>query len=212
MFDPALLPFVLFFGFLLMFGAILRFAAISARKAEENMLRLAGDLGLTAQPAPRKWIFRGFPGAAGVIRGKPVKLYNFTTGSGKSRVTWAALAVTPAATGGLKFKLSRQGLGTKVMELFGTKEVQVGDPQFDREWFIQTNQPEFFAAALLPEIQQKILPLRGKWELADNVLVYVEQGTFADNHRCARFATAVGAACDLADIAEVFAGQQGGKP
>lgn len=207
--DPALLPFILFFGFLLMFGAILRFAAISARKAEENMLRLAGDLGLTAKPAPRKWIFRGFPGAEGVIRGKPVKLYNFTTGSGKSRQTWAAIAVTPAGTGGLKFKLSRQGLGTKVMELFGTKEVQVGNPQFDREWFIQTNQPEFFAAALLPEIQQKILSLRGKWELEAGGLVYVEQGTFADINRCARFATAVGAACDLADIAEVFARQQG---
>ena len=137
--------------------------------------------------------------------------FSFATGSGKSRVIWAAMTITPVAAGGLTFAIDRQGILTRLGELFGTKEVQVGDPAFDAAWFIQTNQPEFFRAAFLPELRAKLTALydqgqlRGGLGLKDGVVMYKEQGAFHQEAQCARLAGVVDLACDLADVAEVWA-------
>jgi len=203
--EQVLIPVLMFGGFLIFFGVILRMAAISSRKAVDNVRRLAEQLRLTMNENRPVLGFCRSPEATGTIRGKAVRLYNYTTGSGKSKTTWAAVGVAPAANGGLTFALAPQGLGTKLKELFGAKEIKVGDMAFDRDWFIQTNAPDFFGAALLPEMQRKIQVTKGTWKLADGVVVYAERGSFADERRCARFVSVVDAACDLADIAEVYA-------
>ncbi|MCF7688456.1 MAG: hypothetical protein K9M98_00300 [Cephaloticoccus sp.] len=209
--EPWLLPVLMFGGFLIFFGVILRMAAITSRKAVDNVRHLAEQMRLTMKENRPVLGFCRSPEATGTIRGKAVRLYNYTTGSGKSKTTWAAVAVAPAAHGNLTFKLSHQGFGTKVMELFGAKEIKVGDMAFDRDWFIQTNAPDFFGAALLPEMQRKIQLNKGTWKLADGMVVYSERGSFADERRCARFVSVVDAACDLADIAEVYAQHAQGR-
>lgn len=203
--DRNIVPVLMVAGCLAFFAVILRWAAISSRKAMENVRHLAARLRLTVAVNKPKLGFYRAPEATGTIRGKRVRLYNYTTGSGKSKTTWSAVAVTPATHGGLTFTLSHQGLGTKLQSLFGAKEIEVGDAGFDRTWFIQTNAPEFFAAALLPEVRQKLQGAKGTWKLAEGVMVYAEKGSFGDPARCARFPAVVDAACDLADIAEVYA-------
>jgi hypothetical protein len=103
------------------------------------------------------------------------------------------------------------------MELFGAKEIQVGDEGFDRTWFIQTNQPEFFRAALLPELRAKINALihdlgtqaRGmEFKLEGAAVRYAEMGTFADGDSCQRCQRAADIVGDLADLAEVAAQQK----
>ncbi len=193
-------------GFFVFFGFMAWAGARSSTRARDNARRMAGELGLELEAAtPTLGIFYPHPRATGRIRGKAAALYNFTTGSGKSRRTWSALAVTPAATGGLTFKLSPQGFGTKLVQLFGAKEITVGNPGFDAAWFIQTNEPDFFRAALLPELQEKIRPCRGRFALEENQVTYVEEGTFADMERCRRMAAVMTVVGDLADVAEVFA-------
>lgn len=175
-------------------------------RAHENMRRLAGALGIDFVNAqPKLGLFYPEPRAAGRIRGKAVELYNYTTGSGKSRRTWSAVAVTPAADGGLTFALARQGFVSAVKAIFGAKEITVGHAEFDRAWFIQTNQPDFFRAALLPEVQEKFRAFHGTFKLEQGIVRYVEEGLFSDDDRCRRFETATSLACDLADIAEVHA-------
>lgn len=193
-------------GFLGFVGLLLWIGGRYSARAHENMRRLAGSLGIDFVDAPPKLgLFYPEPRAAGRIRGKAVKLFNYTTGSGKSRRTWSALAVTPAAAGSLTFAFSRQGFASAVKSLFGAKEITVGHAEFDRTWFIQTNQPDFFRAALLPEVQEKFCPFKGAFKLEQGVVTYVEDGMFSDEERCRRFETAVPLACDLADIAEVHA-------
>jgi hypothetical protein len=201
---------VLVFGFLgvgiLTFGFIIfRVGAALSQKALVNMRTLADRLNLQVVEKPKKFGVHPYPEATGTMRRKPVRIYNFTTGTGKSKTTWSALSVTPAVHAGLTFALTHQGFTSKVMELFGTKEVQVGDAAFDREWFIRSSAPDFFAAALLPEIQAKIQTNPGEWKLQDGVILYTERGLFTDTARCDRFVTVAAAACDLADIAEVYA-------
>lgn len=187
-------------------------SARASATAWRNGQALAERLGLTLEPAqPKFGRFYPSPKATGTIRGKRVAFFSFATGSGKSRVTWAAIAITPAAAGGLTFAIDRQGILTRLGELFGAKEIQVGDPAFDAAWFVQTNQPDFFRAAFLPELRAKLTALhdlgqlRGGLVLKDGVVMYKEQGAFHNQAQCARLAGVVELACDLADVAEVWA-------
>lgn len=181
-------------------------------KSRRNGEALAARLGLTLEPGtPKLGWFYPSPRGYGVIRGKRVEFFSYATGSGKSRVQWAAVTVTPPDAGGLTFGIDRQGMLTKIGELFGMKEIEVGDPVFDAKWFLQTNQPEFFRAAFLPELRTKLTALadqgllRGAITLKDGVVEYKERGTFHNEAQCARIAGVVDLACDLADVAEVWA-------
>lgn len=195
-------------------GLVLWMSATGSQKIWRNGQRLAETLGLTPEPGAPKWKwFYPAPRATGTIRGKRVELFSYTTGAGKSRRHWVAISAAPSVAGSLTLSLARQGLATRVLELFGAKEVQVGDPAFDQRWFIRTNQPDFVRAALLPELRLKLAALdaadalRGSFELKDGVVKYAEEGSFYDDARCSRFAAVADVVCDLADIAEVWAQQ-----
>jgi hypothetical protein len=209
--PSALLPFVFAGAGVVFVVLLLRFGANKAKRAHARVSRLAEELGLTMTP-PRVTfgLFHSSPHASGERRGKRLEIYTYATGSGKSRTTWSALSAQPRADGGLKFKLTRQGLGSKFAQLFGTKEIQVGDPEFDRAWFIETNRPEFFSAALLPELRTKLSAAatggsRISFKLEQGKVVYAEAGGFFNDDRCRRFLALADVACDLADIAEVSA-------
>lgn len=209
---PELFPLLVGGSMLTVFAAVTWLSARQSKRAWFQVEALATRLGLTIEPAQIiLGIFYKSPLAAGTLRGKRVEIYTFTTGSGKSRVHWCALSVLPAATGGLTFTLSRQGLGTKLSQLFGVKEITVGDPAFDTAWFIQTNAADFFRAALLPELRHKLDQVfaqgaRGTLKLENGKVLYTETGAF-DEPRCRRFESVVEIACDFADVAEVHAAQ-----
>jgi hypothetical protein len=143
--------------------------------------------------------------------GRVVRFWTFSTGAGKSRTTWVAVGVRPRADGGLTFDLARQGLGAKIMEFFGVKEIQVGDAAFDAAWFVCTNQPEFFAAALVPSIRARLMasPKVGRshgYKLEKGVVQYAEHGHLSGEAVLARLEQQLPLLHELADVAEVFAG------
>lgn len=208
--QNAFVPVLMIAGFVGFAGFALWLAAKASAQTRENVRGLAGRLGLELESVqPVLGFFYSSPRAAGRIRGKTVRLYTYTTGSGKSQHTWSAVAATPAVDGGLTFALARQGFGTKLLELFGAKEITVGNAAFDGAWFVQTNEPDYFRAALLPELQEKFRPLQGACKLEKGVVTYVEQGAFTGEERSRRFECATEIVCDLADIAEVYAGRHG---
>jgi hypothetical protein len=96
------------------------------------------------------------------------------------------------------------------MELFGAREITVDDATFDAAWFVQTNQPEYFRAALVGEIRDQFMAARragasGIFQLENGVVKYAEQGTFGNAGRRQRYELIAPLLCDLADVAEVFA-------
>lgn len=210
--TPALLPFLMVGGFFAFIALVVWIAAKTAEKTRLRLEQLAMKLGLTIEPVRvTMGIFHHTPKITGQRRGKNMEIFTYTTGAGKSRVHWAAIAATPRADGGLTFSLTRQGFGSKIAQLFGTREIQVGDPGFDGTWFIQTNRPDFFGAALLPELRTRITDAtrnasRGaSFKLEHGRVVYAEVGSFYDEARCLRFEGAADVVCDLADVAEVHA-------
>ena len=191
-------------------GAFTWWAIVQQRRSAANLRALAQRLGLDCfeqKEAGRASHLL----VIGQQDGREVTFHTFTTGSGKSRVNWRAVSVRPRAIGGLLFHLKPQGLGTKLSELFGAEEITVGDAAFDRAWFIQTNEPEFLRAALVPEIRAKLTAARadagtdGNFKLQQAAVVYAEHGTFADPNDGARFEQLLPVLHDLAAIAEVSA-------
>lgn len=145
----------------------------------------------------------------GAIGGRAVRFWQYTTGQGKSRNTWVAVGLRPRQDGGLTFGLSRQGITSGLAELFGAKEITLGDKVFDDAWFIETNQPEFLAAALVPEIRARLMAVHGtshwgSFRLVNGEVVYVESGGFSGVEQMARLEAALPVLLDLADVAEVM--------
>ena len=218
--NSAFVPLLMIGLFVAFFGFVIWAGARQSKRVAENVRRVAETLGLQFEDKPPTFGFYSDVRAGGQLRGKRVEVFPFSTGSGKSRVQWSAVAATTVSSTELTFHLRRQGFGTKFLELFGAKEIQVGDAAFDRDWFIQTNQPEFFRDALLPEVREKISSLvrelgtqaRGmEFKRIPYRVQYAEIGSFSDNDRCKRCERAADIVCDLADVAEVFAEQQTGK-
>lgn len=181
------------------------------QRATANLQRLAAQLGLEFVPAPG-WM--GRPGVTGTLRGKKADFFSYVTSTGKSSTAWAAVTVQPTTAGALTFALEKRGFVTQIEKLFGAHEAVVDDAEFTKAWFVQTNQPDFMSAALIPELRAKLMAARragsnGKFELKDGKVKYVEIGRFGDAKLCDRFAALADAMCDLADVAEVAAEGQG---
>jgi hypothetical protein len=188
-------------------GLVIWAAMAQKQRTTANLQKLAEQLGLEFVAAPG-WL--GRPRVTGTLRGKQADFFTYVTGSGKSSTTWAAMTVQAATAGALTFSLEKRGFVTKIEKLFGAHEAVVDDAAFAKGWFVQTNQPDFMGAALIPELRAKLMAARqaganGKFELKSGEVKYAEVGDFSVSTRCDRFAALADVMCDLADVAEVAA-------
>jgi len=175
------------------------------RKTIRHLQSLATQLQLDFLPAP-SWFKE--PRVTGTRRGRTVQIFNYRTGSGKTTRTWSAVSAQPAGDGRLTFTIRQRNLTTRINHIFGPKPLTLGDPEFDKAWFVQTNQPEFLLNGLLPEVRARLMEARhagakGTFELDYAMVKYSESGCFT-SHKCVgRFLAAAEAVCDLAELAEV---------
>lgn len=184
---------------------------LQRRKMRANLAGLAARTGL--QLIGGEQLLGGRMEVTGTRQGKPVRFWMFTTGSQKSRRFWIAVGAQPRQQSGFTFRIEPQGLATRMAEWFGAKEIQVGDRQFDDTWFIRTNAPEVFGAALVPEIRAKLMAAReagakGDFKLENGTVFYAEEGSFASEKSLARLEGLLPVLLDLADVAEVCAASQ----
>jgi hypothetical protein len=205
-FHPGMLVFPVLISFIV---AIIWAIRVHARKSREQIQAFAQRAGLRVNEQTVLG-FTSVQSLEGEQTGRGLRYWSFATGTGKARTHWVAVGVRPQATAGLTFGLTRQNLGTKLMELFGTQEIQVGDPAFDAAWFVRTNQPDFFAAALVPQIRARLLAepagrRSARYEIKDGVVQYVEQGYLSGNGVLAHLERQLPLLHELADVAEVFA-------
>jgi len=189
-------------------GGSVWWAMVQKRKAQANLQALARRLGLT----PTEKMMNDLE-LRGTVSAREIRFWTYATGSGKSRVNWVAVLVETSTTHGLIFELRRQNLVTKVMEFFGSKEITVGDKAFDDAWFVQTNEPDFLRAALVPGIRAKLMDslaagAMGSFKCNGGAVSYAESGSFSSYPQCLRLEQQLAVLQDLADLAEVVAGQK----
>lgn len=188
-------------------GVLIWFEMGRQRKVADHLAAMAARLGLEFKVVKKSFGWEEYS-VEGLRHGKRVRFWSYTTGSGKSQRRWIAAGVQPRASGTFSFKIEPQGLGTRIAEFFGAKEIRVGDPRFDEAWFVRTNAPDVFAAALVPEIREKLMSARqagakGSTRLEEGWVMYSEEGTFAKAEAVARLESLLGLLLDLADVVEV---------
>ena len=203
-------PFWIWPVLLVVGGLLMWWGAVQGRRAAANLRALAQRLGFEYLEDQRVlWITTAI--VTGQRDGREVRFFTFITRTGKSSTTWRAVSVRPRAIGGLLFNVQPQGLVTKLNEFFVTEEITVGDAAFDAAWFLETNEPEFLRAALVPEVRTKLMAVHatirsgGNFQLQEAAVRYVEAGTFVDAETCLRLERMLPVLDDLADIAEVSA-------
>ena len=184
-----------------------------AKRARANIVELARVLGLQVhEMPPALGFFPQVPTATGRHRGRTVRLHTFTTGAGKQRQTWQALAVSCANPHGLALQLGAQNALSALGVLFGGQDVQVGDPVFDGRFVVKTNAVEYLRAALLPEIRAALLQswsaraMGANIKLEGDALVYAELGSFTDVAVVGRMREMLEPLVALAAVPEVYAG------
>jgi hypothetical protein len=196
-------------GVLLVVGLVGGLAVWAVRreiKATRNLAALAARLGLRFRPARENGPGTGNT-AEGDFQDRTARFWAYATGSGKSRTEWVAVSVRLAGDSRLTVQLKPQGFGTKLAELFGAKEIEVGEPRFDGEWFIRTNAPATCRTALLPEIRERLMTARqtgarGVFTLEKGVAAYTETGTFAPDATVMRLESLLPLLRDFAEAAE----------
>lgn len=187
-------------------GGLVVWAVRREIKAARNLTALAARLGLRFRPAKENEPGVGNT-AEGDFQGRPARFWTYATGSGKSRTEWVAVSVRLAGESRLTLQLKPQGFGTKLAELFGAKEIEVGEPRFDGEWFIRTHSPATCRAALLPELRERLMTARqtgarGVFTVEKGVAAYTEMGTFARDTTVTRLESLLPLLRDLAEAVE----------
>ena len=124
------------------------FGIVQQRKAAANLRAGAERLGLKFTPSAG--IGKEGPRADGVIRGREARFWCYEAGSGKHRKCWVAVALSTTTQGRLLLNLQPQGFNTKVAELFGAREIELGDARFDAMWFVRASDATAGRAALTP--------------------------------------------------------------
>jgi hypothetical protein len=190
------------------------------QKDGDNIRQLAKKLGFTEEDQPAKSDLFSPPEVTGALCGRSVRLFEVkSTGSRGGGTIYSGFSVYPRINDTLTFSISHQGLGTEMLDLVRARKIATGDPEFDRMWSIQTNQPDLFLAALAPELREKLkdvshagtraqlklFDVYGTFKLENGGVHYSEMGDFSSRARCVRFEKIADVVCDLAEVAEVIA-------
>jgi hypothetical protein len=201
------------FGFvaflLVFFGLMIVLVRQQQRKTLENLTKLASRLGLELKRQPAKLGFEPTPTLAGRHRGRPVRFFNYTTGSGKSRRVWSAVSVAVPGASAFTLELAPENFLTRVVTALGMQDIQVGDPTFDKAFLVRSNDAAAAAAALLPEIRTRLLTTfsrntGGELAVKDGAVRYAEVGGLGEAALVARLAGMLEVVCDLAEVAEAL--------
>lgn len=180
-------------------------------KRNAALRELAGRLGFEygETPGAFKWLPPS-PTVQGRFAGRPARIHEFTTGSGKSRKSWVAARISCASAGGLQLSIRTQGpaILEKFAGMFGYKDIVIGDAGFDSRFAIGSNDEAFIKAALIPEVRGKIEAFwtkssGGRLSIEGGESSWVETGTLSGERSRANVERSFAVLSDLAAIAEV---------
>lgn len=209
--DPAAVPVLTVLTLsAAMFGFFIFAARRQMRRGNDNLARIADSLRLELRRKPP--VFGVFEQAAivdGSHRGRFVRFFTYSTGSGKNRTHWSAVAAGVSGPGGFTLSLSPENLLTRFGEKLGMQDIKTGDEAFDRTFVVKSSDPAYAAAALLPEIRAGLLAqrqagARGPLRIKDGEVRYAEVGSFSDSRLAERLAAMLDMVCNLAEVADIY--------
>ncbi len=144
----------LVFGFL-PFAAFLAFSFRSHQQRESTWRHVAETLGLTFESGSTVF---STPSIRGTLAGTAVVVDIHSTGSNNNRQTFTRFRAHFAPVGP-PVEIKRQGALSFLGRLFGTTDVEIGNPEFDQRVIIDGEHEDAIRAYLTPARQRVILDL-----------------------------------------------------
>jgi len=148
-----------FFVIMLIFVAIALAVAQAQVKATRRMWTAVGD-DLDLRLETRGW--SGHDRLSGEIDSIDVEVWVYSRGAGKSRSTYTGYRVSHRPSGP-PVTFRRQGALSFLRRITGGRDVAVGDPTFDDEVIVDSDDDEAIAAFLTPSRRAAILSTMGTW-------------------------------------------------
>lgn len=202
----------------LLFDALVIFVVLKGRKpGPDQFAQLASELGL-----PLRGGDPVFPGISwlsalrqptyveGNYRGRPLKVRNFTKGSGKNRSPWHEVCLTLNNPRGLTFYVGPESLFSKIGKAIGMQDIPVGDPRFDETFVLKCNDQTFAQAGLFPEIRARMLEVVQRYHkfgaihLKGERLAWEHHGHLRSEDERPRVVAVAAILADLADALEAY--------
>jgi hypothetical protein len=150
--KPLLAQFIFSLVFLGIMGLVLYVGWRNLRQRQQAWATFAERYGLVLHSTG----VMSLPHVTGSYEGQQLDLKVEQRGSGKSRhyVTVLHLDVIDAVPESLS--LEREGLGDKFLKLFGRKDEEIGDDDFDRYFDLKNLDPESATLLRHPDVQQHL--------------------------------------------------------
>lgn len=118
---------------------------------------------------------------SGLVGGRRVRIWNYNTGNGRSRVKWLAVSAELRCPSGAHFELRRVSFVTKIAAWTSKGPTYTGDAGFDQEWYLHTTAPHL-VRALTPEWRASLMRLTtdssSRFVRGSEGLCYAEKGSF----------------------------------
>ncbi len=181
------------------FGLIFYILRINNQKIFKQVSILSSNFRLQGLAAlPKTWALSPYmPEMFGEYDGRKLRLYFYTTGSGKSTTYWTSLEMEVENREDQTIKIYKENFFSKIGKAIGGQDIQIGDGKFDSELILRASDEQFLKNLLTPEIREQFLRIwverkpAGTVSLAGNTLQYIETGLVNNTARRERIEMAI---------------------
>lgn len=160
---------------------------INARK-KAMYEQLAQRLGLVHTET--KYLMAKLNNLAGEYRGMKVAIWEKMEGSGKNRTVVTRILIT-APGFDFDFKIGKEHFFTKIGKALGMKDIEFGDPEFDKKFLLKSDNEEKFRRLITPNIQHEIRNLgsdiRSSIRMQKGEFSYMNYGPLANEKQFKSF-------------------------
>ncbi len=182
------------------------------RHLENQMSILGHRLGIPAVKPPGGWkpFMNNFPRIKGTLMGRDFHLHIYTKGSGKNKRTFMTFTLSVANKYEYTLTLYKERLWSKIGKMVGMQDIEVGDPPFDKNFIVKSND-DYFAQEVLKDKQTKdyfmyILPgMYGEFNFVGQEISFKQEGIMRYERDRVQIEHTIETALILAEKIEKFA-------
>jgi hypothetical protein len=123
---------------------------------EENFQKTATKFGLKHSMIPGILENKNF--VSGELDGCSIRIYDNTKGAGKYQISWVTVLLEPNPFA-YDFTIERKGFYPLLRKLSGSKEFEIGSPDFDHAFMVTSSNAQSLINTLNEEVQKELLSI-----------------------------------------------------
>ena len=164
---------------------VLWIAGMNNKKIYDQYVMLADKFKLQLSATePKPISLKPFlPSAMGNFGNSFLNIYSYRTGYGRNQQFWTAVKVSVNNPQDASIKIHKQGFFSKIGKAFGMQDIEIGDPDFDKNFILKSSDENLIKDLLRnPAVREQFFRVfndhkaNGTIRLEGNEFSYVELG------------------------------------